>query len=56
YMVQSILSIEGESLQLDATDAIAVGLCHAHRDNAAGRSPQRDWSSFVRENPGRIKD
>lgn len=56
YMVQSILSIDGESLQLDATDAIAVGLCHAHRDSVSGSNQHRDWASFVRENPGRVQD
>ncbi len=61
YMVRAILSIDDEhdpkleKLLLDAADALAVGLCHAHR-LARGAPAQRhaDWASFVRANPHRI--
>ena len=56
YMVQSILSIEGDDMVLDAADALAVGLCHAHRDDHSSQGQHRDWASFVRENPGRISE
>ena len=57
YMVKALLSITDDDpkLGLDASDALAVALCHAHRQ-AHGVSHQRhtDWSSFVRANPDRI--
>lgn len=57
YMVRSILSITDEDphLGLDAADALAVGLCHAHRNARLGKQPRfRDWDSFLRANPGRV--
>lgn len=39
---------------LDATDALAVALCHFYQ-KGDNRTPQRSWSSFIAENPGRIK-
>lgn len=56
YMVRAILEVQNhsEAMLLDASDALAVGLCHAHR-LAHGRSgKQKSWESFVRANPGRI--
>lgn len=57
YMIRSILSITDEDpkLGLDAADALAVALCHAHRQ-APSATGQRhsDWSSFLRANPDRI--
>ena len=56
YMVRSILEITGsdQEMSLDASDALAVGLCHSHRDGGPGAGSYRDWSAFVRDNPGRV--
>jgi crossover junction endodeoxyribonuclease RuvC len=57
YMVRSILSIGGDDPQLglDASDALATGLCHVHRlSRGGGARPHKDWASFLRANPGRI--
>lgn len=57
YMVRSILAITDESsaMGLDASDALAVVLCHAHRGAMPHRSKSGGgWESFVRDNPGRI--
>ena len=58
YMVRSILHItpDDPDLGLDASDALAVALCHAHRQGGAGEAGPHysDWSSFVRANPDRI--
>jgi crossover junction endodeoxyribonuclease RuvC len=42
---------------LDATDALAVALCHFyHAKNATGSGgTKKSWKSFVAENPDRIK-
>ena len=58
YMVSSILTIGNSDPALghDAADALAVGLCHAHRSAASGGKKQlRGWASFARENPQRIR-
>ena len=55
YMVKKLLSID-EDRGLDAADALAVGLCHAHRVGVGGdRQAAKSWAAFVRENPERIK-
>lgn len=53
FMIRSILSIE-EELGLDASDALAVGLCHAHRLSHGPARRHKNWESFVRANPDRI--
>ena len=58
FMVRSILAIkeENDTFTLDATDALAVAICHAHRNAKKGPSSHGgDWSQFVRENPDRVK-
>lgn len=54
YMVKKLLEIE-EDRGLDAADALAVGLCHAHRIELADKGGSRSWASFVRDNPGRVR-
>jgi crossover junction endodeoxyribonuclease RuvC len=55
YMVRSMLRIaDDEKTALDTTDALAVGLCHAHRGAVDQGTRPQSWESFVRENPGRI--
>lgn len=53
YMVERLLvfSAPAKALRHDASDALAIALCHSHRS-----VPQRyaDWSAFLRENPGRV--
>lgn len=57
FMVRSMLEIDDDhpSLKLDASDALAVCLCHAHRNAAATRPRYSGWESFVGANPGRIR-
>ncbi len=57
YMVRSLLAIDGGvEAGMDAFDALAVGLCHAHRLNgrAASAGQHKDWASFVKANPDRV--
>lgn len=59
YMVRAILSIDDgvDELVLDASDALAVGLCHAHRvAHGATSKKHASWESFLRANPNRIAD
>ncbi len=57
FMVRSILSITGDgekSGTFDATDALAVAICHAHRKTSPDAPKHKDWTSFIRDNPDRI--
>lgn len=56
YMVRAILEIDGDEdeMMLDASDALAVGLCHAHRLSNGVSKKHKSWESFVRANPGRV--
>ena len=56
-MLQSILKFEGEYTWLDATDALAVALCHHFQESnllAATGKGKNDWKSFVANNPKRV--
>lgn len=58
YMVRSLLEITDLDgpLATDASDALAVSLCHAHRLNGkTEKTRYRDWSGFLRENPERAR-
>ncbi len=61
YMVRSILAINDDEskMGLDASDVLAVVLCHAHRGAVPGKTSTKTsgsggWASFVRDNPGRV--
>jgi len=54
YMLAGLLSFNVADKLLDATDALAVAVCHHFQH----RQPQRQagsWSRFLKENPHRVK-
>lgn len=56
-MLKSICNFEKTPKNLDATDGLAVAVCH-HFQTANGLSTAgkaKDWSSFIKNNPDRIK-
>lgn len=53
-MLKSILKFEAEPKLLDATDALAVALCHHYNGNAAV-SKSKSWKAFLSDNPKRLK-
>jgi len=54
-MLKSIFSIEKMPKLLDATDGLAVALCHHYQNGALkGENNFKDWSSFLSKNPDRI--
>lgn len=57
YMVRSLLAIadEHEPLSTDAADALAVGLCHAHRGEPGAKQRFTSWEAYARANPQRIR-
>jgi crossover junction endodeoxyribonuclease RuvC len=56
YMVRSLLSLpeDGVRMTLDASDALAVALCHAQRCGSPGTMRHKNWDAYITANPGRI--
>lgn len=64
YMVRSLLKLRAAPKFYDATDALAVAICHFHRaghvkpakkTGALKKTPQaKNWKSFVAAHPERI--
>ncbi|AMQ57972.1 crossover junction endodeoxyribonuclease RuvC [Algoriphagus sanaruensis] len=55
-MLQTLLGIAELPKLLDATDALAVALCHHfHEGRIQTRGRTEGWKSFIEENPNRIK-
>lgn len=56
-MLQTLLSFKGNPRQLDATDALAVALCHHYQQcsplEKKGKG-LKGWEDFIRKHPGRI--
>ncbi|MDY5024063.1 MAG: crossover junction endodeoxyribonuclease RuvC [Candidatus Egerieousia sp.] len=56
-MVKSMLNIDILPEFLDATDALAIAMCHylTGKNALAGRGNGTSWENFVKNNPDRIK-
>jgi len=55
-MLQTLLGIEELPKLLDATDALAVALCHHfHEGRMQTRGRNEGWKSFIEDNPSRLK-
>ncbi|QYH39700.1 crossover junction endodeoxyribonuclease RuvC [Algoriphagus sp. NBT04N3] len=55
-MLQTLFKLEELPKMLDATDALAVALCHHfHEGRVQTRGRSSGWKSFIEENPDRIK-
>jgi len=52
-MLMQIFSIKELPKLLDATDALAVAVCH-HYQNGATKSKSKSWEGFLKENPKKI--
>ena len=53
-MLQTLLKFKEAPKLLDATDALAVALCH-HFQKGNSRQSFKSWNAFLSENPGRLK-
>ena len=54
YMARALLNLsESEKIPLDATDALAVALCHASR-LLRPRARVKNWKQFIEEHPERV--
>jgi len=53
YMVKSLLHLADKRMMLDASDAIAIAICHLHRHLLSSHR-HRDWQSFIAAHPERV--
>jgi crossover junction endodeoxyribonuclease RuvC len=57
-MLQTLLAFKESPKHYDATDALAIALCHHFQTNSAlGKVVKglKGWEEFVKKNPGRVK-
>ena len=56
-MIQKTLKVDLDPKYLDATDALAIALCHHYQlsNPLAGVGGKADWKKFLQDNPDRIK-
>jgi crossover junction endodeoxyribonuclease RuvC len=52
-MLMQIFNLKELPKLLDATDALAVAVCH-HYQNGAIKNKKSSWESFAKENPARV--
>lgn len=53
-MLMQIFTMKEMPKLLDASDALAVAVCH-HYQNGLMKSKSKSWGSFLKDNPGRLK-
>ncbi len=54
FMVKAILRARDASMILDASDALAVAICHIQRSGTRSRR-QKDWAGFVAAHPHLVR-
>jgi len=60
-MLQRIVSFEENPKYLDATDALAVAVCHHFQGNILASNGNKTlkklsgWKDFLTQNPGRLR-
>ena len=55
-MLMNILKFNISEIKLDATDGLAVALCHFYQiNNPANEKPFNSWKDFMNKNPKRVK-
>jgi crossover junction endodeoxyribonuclease RuvC len=53
-MLMQIFNIKEIPKLFDASDALAVALCH-HYQNGSAKTKSKSWDSFLKDNPERLK-
>jgi len=57
-MLHNLLTFDKDEFALDATDALAVALCHHYSAGITGsktKDSYTSWDAFIKSNPDRIK-
>jgi len=61
FMLENILKMELTREFMDATDGIAIAVCHHYHANSpsavtsTGKARKGGWNAFIEENPERVK-
>ncbi|HNX78641.1 MAG TPA: crossover junction endodeoxyribonuclease RuvC [Prolixibacteraceae bacterium] len=56
YFLQNVYHLEELPRELDATDAVAVAICHFLQQSKPVKNKEyKGWADFIRKNPDRIK-
>jgi len=56
YFLQKVYNLKDLDQGLDASDAVAVAICHFIQKGKPKKSKEyKDWNDFIKKNPGRIK-
>jgi len=56
-MLQHLLQFSHQPAYMDASDALAVAVCHHFQNrNIISVKKQKDWKSFIAVNPGRVRN
>ena len=56
WFLQKTFHLSDLPRELDATDAVAVAICHhLQQSRPTISSDYRNWEDFIRKNPGRVK-
>lgn len=53
-MLMTLFKFKEAPKLMDATDALAVAVCH-HYQNGAGKVKKKSWETYVKDNPKRVK-
>lgn len=61
FMIQKLLAIKEAPEFYDATDALAVAVCHSLRQqngmqNSKNKSSSKSWSDYIKKNPEKVRD
>ena len=54
-MLQNLLKFKEAPKLLDATDALAVALCHHFQNGTTTQKNFKSWNAYLSENPGKMK-
>ena len=56
YFLQNMFKEDSLPKELDATDAVAVAVCHyIQSKNPLSLQSYKNWGDFIKKNPGRVK-
>lgn len=54
-MLKRMFPLPDETEWFDATDGLAVAVCHAYQAGDPSEKGHKDWKSFIEKNPGRVR-
>lgn len=56
FMIETLLGMPaGSSITFDQSDALAVAMCHIHRGATHSKGVYKNWESFAKANPDRLR-